>query len=111
VGASHPLPVAVEAGLYRIAQEAINNVYTHAGARHLYVHLVATPERVSLTIEDDGCGFEQSAIGQERHGILGMNERARLLGGDLRIDSAPGAGTTVEVDIPLATRTSAQDHR
>lgn len=111
VGGSHPLPVAVEAGLYRVAQEAINNACTHAQARHLYVHLVTTPERVSLTIEDDGCGFEQSAIGQDRCGILGMNERVRLLGGELRIESAPGEGTTIEVDVPLGNRVSAQHQR
>jgi signal transduction histidine kinase len=111
VGGSHPLPVAVEAGLYRIAQEALNNVCAHAHAHHVYVHLVTTPERVALNIEDDGCGFEQSAIQPERYGILGMNERVRLLGGELRIDSSPGTGTTVEVDVPLATRNSAQDQR
>jgi two-component system, NarL family, sensor kinase len=111
VGGSHPLPVAVEAGIYRIAQEAINNVCTHAQARHLYVHLVATPERVSLTIEDDGCGFEQSSIGQDRYGILGMNERVRLLGGELHIESAPGEGATIEVDVPLGNRASPPDQR
>lgn len=111
VGGSHPLPVAVEAGVYRIAQEALNNVCAHAQARHLYVNLVTTPERVHLTIEDDGRGFDETAVEQNRYGILGMNERVKLLGGELRIDSTPGVGTTVEVDVPLARQDSAQNQR
>jgi signal transduction histidine kinase len=87
--------------LYRICQEALTNVARHAAAGHVDVLLVATPEQVRLVVEDDGRGFEASAVPGERHGLVGMNERARMLGGSLEVRSSPGAGTRVEVAVPL----------
>jgi two-component system NarL family sensor kinase len=101
IGGSHPLSVAVEAGLYRVAQEALTNICNHATASRVRVQLVITPERAQLTIEDNGRGFDESARPQERYGILGMNERVRLLGGHLTIHTAPGQGTRVEVEVPV----------
>jgi two-component system NarL family sensor kinase len=102
VGGSHPLPVAVETGLYRVAQEALNNIYTHAQARYVKVRLVVTPELARMTIEDDGRGFDENCIEQNRYGITGMNERVKLLGGAMKIRSVIGKGTIIEVEAPLA---------
>jgi two-component system NarL family sensor kinase len=100
-GTPSPLPVRIEAGLYRIAQEALANVVQHAGARHAVIRLATRSEQVRLTIEDDGKGFDLSQIPAGRFGLVGLTERARLLGGSLQIHSSPGSGTLVEVEVPL----------
>jgi signal transduction histidine kinase len=91
----------VEVGLYRICQEALANIARHAGAGRVTVRLVTTPERVELTVEDDGWGFDPEQIPEGRYGLVGMSERARMLGGSLNVHSSPGAGTRVEVTVPL----------
>jgi signal transduction histidine kinase len=91
----------VEVALYRICQEALTNVARHAKARRVTVRLVATPRQVQLTIEDDGLGFDASDTAEDRHGLVGMNERARMLGGALDLSTSPGAGTRVRVTVPL----------
>ena len=101
VNGSRPLPPRVEIALYRICQEALTNVARHAEARRVTVRLVATPEQVQLTIEDDGLGFDASDTTEDRHGLVGMNERARMLGGALDLSTSPGAGTRVRVTVPL----------
>jgi two-component system NarL family sensor kinase len=100
-GGAHPLPVAVEAGLYRVAQEALNNVAQHAEASMVKLKLQITPERVVLRISDNGRGFEENCIELNRYGIVGMNERVNLLGGTFKLQSSPGAGTKIEVTVPL----------
>lgn len=95
------LPAGVEIGLYRIAQQALTNVARHAGAARVTVSLTGTRGRVQLRVEDDGAGFDPAAVPPGRFGLLGMSERARLLGGALTIESAPGAGTVLEVSVPL----------
>ena len=101
VGGHHPLPLAVEAGLYRVAQEALNNVREHAQAAHVRIDLMIAPPTIELRIEDNGRGFDQRSIERNRYGITGMNERVKLLGGELRVESAPGAGTRVSVVVPF----------
>jgi two-component system NarL family sensor kinase len=101
VNGSRPLPPRVEVALYRICQEALTNVARHAEARRVTVRLVATPEQVQLTIEDDGLGLDASDTAEDRYGLVGMNERARMLGGALDLSTSPGAGTRVRVTIPL----------
>lgn len=103
VGADMPLPVRYASALYRIAQEALANVARHAQAEHVTVRYVAAHDHVMLSIEDDGQGFDPDAIPAEHFGLVGMNERARLLGGTLRVCSQPGAGTTLEIEVPLET--------
>jgi two-component system NarL family sensor kinase len=103
VGRDQPLPVRVEAALYRMAQEALTNVVHHANAEHLTMRYIATPEHVELRIEDDGQGFDPDEIPKERFGLVGMNERTRLLGGSLDICSEPGGGTRLDIRIPLET--------
>jgi two-component system NarL family sensor kinase len=101
IGSPRPLPVRVEVGLYRILQEALTNIGRHAYARLITAQLIIMPEHVRLVVEDDGRGFDPAARHENRYGLIGMNERARLLCGDLAICSAPGEGTRLEVTIPL----------
>jgi two-component system NarL family sensor kinase len=107
VGAHRPLPPRLEAGLYRIAQEALANAARHSGAREIAITLEVTPERVLLRLEDDGRGFDPSTIPRDRFGLMGLNERVRLLGGRLRLQTEPGAGTRLEVEVPVADGRSA----
>jgi two-component system NarL family sensor kinase len=96
------LPQAVEVGLYRIAQEALQNVLRHADASRVTVRLEASPDRVRLTVQDDGRGFAAEAPNAGRFGLLGMRERTRLLGGTFQIESSPGEGTRLTAEVPLA---------
>ena len=100
VGGSRPLPARVEAGLYRITQEALRNVVQHAEASHARLNLTSMPDELRLTIEDDGRGFDPDEVEENRFGLVGLNERARLLGGVLRLETGPGEGTRLEVTLP-----------
>jgi two-component system NarL family sensor kinase len=95
------LPLRVEAELFRIAQEALANVRNHAGATEVEIALATGPDGVRLTIRDDGQGFDPAVPAAGRFGLLGMRERARRLGGRLRVTSRPGRGTTVVAQAPL----------
>ena len=97
----YPLSVRVEAGLYRMAQEALNNVVQHARARRVLVELTSTPEYVELVVEDDGRGFDPANVSEGRYGLVGLNERVHLLGGSFAIESAPEHGTRLDIRIPL----------
>lgn len=108
-GAGRPLEARVEAGLYRIAREALTNASSHARASHAHLSLALTPEEARLTIEDDGGGFDPASVPSDRYGLVGMAERARLLGGALTVATAPGAGTRVEARIPLSTPPTATE--
>jgi two-component system, NarL family, sensor kinase len=101
VGANQPLPAALEVGLYRIISEALTNVERHAQAERARVRLTITPERVRCTISDDGAGFNPEAVPEGHFGLVGMNERAKLLGGTLQLASAPGRGTRLSINVPV----------
>jgi two-component system NarL family sensor kinase len=101
VNGSRPLPPRVEAAVYRICQEALTNVARHAEAGRVTVRLVATPDRVRLVVEDDGRGFDAAEGSEDRHGLLGMRERAEMLGGALEVRSGPGEGARIEATVPL----------
>ena len=104
VGGGQPLPPRAEVALYRICQEALSNVARHAEARSVAVRLVATPEEARLSVEDDGRGFEAVDASGDHYGLVGLNERARMIGGRLEVRSSPGEGTRVEVRVPLERR-------
>ena len=91
-----------EAELFRIAGEALANVRRHARARQVEIGLEVGARGVRLSIRDDGIGFDPRARREGHHGIAGMRERARLLGGRLRIESRAGQGTRVLVTAPMA---------
>lgn len=96
----------VEVTLYRIAQEALTNVVRHSQARHVEVTLQAKSHYLLLRIEDDGRGFaaEDTGVPGKRHlGLISMQERAAIIGASFDVYSAPGAGTTVEIRVPLVT--------
>jgi two-component system NarL family sensor kinase len=104
------LPARVEAGLYRIAQEALTNVARHAHAGRVWLTLDHADGAVRLGVRDDGVGFdperlgrraEDSSSGTGHFGLVGMGERARLLGATLELESAPGAGTRLEVRVSI----------
>jgi two-component system NarL family sensor kinase len=97
------LPLNVEAELYRIAQQALTNIRQHAHAREVKLTLSCTKRSAVLSISDDGQGFNPRSIPVERHGISGMRERARLVGGTLRIASKRGSGTTVTANVPVSS--------
>lgn len=96
------LPAAVEMALFRIAQEALNNVIRHAQASRVEVTLTRETDRVILSIADDGRGFDPQALRPGSHlGLWSMRERAEQLGGRLEIESAPGRGTGLRVTVPV----------
>lgn len=94
------LPLRAEAELFRIAQEALQNVRRHAGALNVWLTMEADRGRVRLVVRDDGRGFDPAAVPDTCHGLVGMRERARLLGGAFRVTSRPGRGTRVTVSVP-----------
>lgn len=96
------LPVELEQNLYRIAQEALANTLKHADAQQVVVHFAAQAGQVTLSITDDGCGFEP-ALAQDNGGmgLTTMRERTEKLQGRFTIESAPGQGTTVRVVVPM----------
>ncbi|MGF6416426.1 response regulator [Paraburkholderia sp. MM5482-R1] len=101
-GGEPALSDAHATALFRIAQASLTNVARHAAATRVEVTLVSTASQLLLQVRDDGCGFDQQVVSRNySYGLLGMNERARLIGGSLSIDSSPGAGTMVSIHIPL----------
>jgi signal transduction histidine kinase len=98
--------MAVEQDIYRIVQEALNNAIKHARAQEILVLLDGSdPKQLCLSISDDGVGFVPASADESQTGRFGMRtmrERAETLGGSLRVISAPGNGTTVEVMIPIS---------
>jgi signal transduction histidine kinase len=102
-GRERALSLAARRHLLRICQEAISNSVRHAHPAHIEVSAVFTTAAAEITITDDGCGFD-SRNGHDRpghFGIAGMKDRANLLGGTLEIRSSLGAGTRVDVVVPL----------
>jgi signal transduction histidine kinase len=91
------LATDVKIGLYRIAQEAFNNIARHAGATNAWATLRSGPDKAILVIRDNGRGFEPESVPPERLGIRIMHERAEEIGAVLAVESQPGHGTQVEV--------------
>ncbi len=96
------LPAQVETVLYRVAQEALTNVVRHARAAEASIVVTVAGGFVQLVVEDGGVGFDPTALAPaERIGLIGMRERLELLGGGLRLESAPGSGCSVHGRLPL----------
>lgn len=105
VGPSRRLPTETELALFRIGQAALHNVELHAAADDVEIELAFEPGGVRLSVSDDGCGFEvpqnlDDLPGVGKLGLVGMRERAELVGGTLQLTSRPGAGTRVDVQVP-----------
>ena len=101
-----PLRDNAAIALYRIVQESLNNASKYAEAKHISVSLACTPQQLTLTIRDDGRGlppdFDAGSIAGH-HGLLGMEQRVLALGGTMHVDSAPGQGVSIRVEVPLTT--------
>lgn len=95
------IPLEAKQALYRIAQEALHNAVKHAHATTLDLTLATTPDAVTLTVRDDGAGFDPGGSYPGHLGLRSMRERMVRLGGELSITSAPGEGTTVRAALPL----------
>lgn len=96
----------LEVTCFRIVQEAVNNIIKHAKASHVWVAVRGTGSVIELEIQDDGCGFDaerrlQSATHGASFGLVGMRERAALVGGHCRIESSPGHGTSITARLPM----------
>jgi signal transduction histidine kinase len=107
-GMESRLAPETEAAAYRIVQEALNNVAKHAKATECRVHISRTPDLLRIVIEDNGSGFDPAAVrSAERRslGLIGMRERASYLKGSVNIDSAPGQGTRLTVELPARRAT------
>ena len=94
------VPGEVETALYRIVQESLTNVVKHARAQRVSISLTRMEGSVKAVVEDDGQGFDPAGA-DGGYGLVGMRERLALLGGRLRIESSPGAGTTIAAEVPL----------
>jgi PAS domain S-box-containing protein len=101
-GSEPVLPDAHATAVFRIVQASLTNVARHARATRADVTLTRSASGLDLHVSDDGCGFDHDAARKgDSYGLLGMRERARLIGASLLIDSSPGTGTSVSIHIPL----------
>jgi len=94
----------VSLALFRIVQEALRNAAKYSHARNVKAELVWKPEELCLTVSDDGVGFDPEATSGAGLGLISMKERMRLVGGELSVRSAPGAGSRIEARVPLVQR-------
>lgn len=106
VGEETRLAPQIETALYRVVQEAVTNVANHSGAQSFTVTLVLKPDRLQLSMVDDGWGFDMAELARSRDqkrglGLMGMKERVELLGGSFSIYSELGGGTKITVEVPL----------
>jgi two-component system sensor histidine kinase DegS len=105
VNLSERLPSTIEVAVFRIIQEALNNVFKHSGSKHTDVKIEKKDRLVTIEIKDDGMGFEfnKDDLGKdaEGYGLLGMIERVDLIGGEIDIVSAKGQGTKIKVELSL----------
>jgi signal transduction histidine kinase len=104
---SDSLPEEHKTCVYRIVQEALNNCSKHAYAKHVQVTIRQKPGRLSLTIQDDGKGFDP--VRARGLGLVGMTERVSQLKGILKVDSVAGRGTSLCVDLPLVSTPENRD--
>jgi PAS domain S-box-containing protein len=110
------LPFAHETALYRIAQEALTNILKHSGADRVSVIIERRADHVLAVVEDNGRGFDVEALAAptargRKLGLLGMRERAELLGGTLNVESTPGIGTSIFVRIPVGADVEGGEHQ
>ena len=91
----------IEATIYRIVQEALTNIRRHSGSNRARIRLYQIGERILLQVRDWGVGFDMRKFQARRFGLQGIRQRAKLLKGRLKIESAPGKGTRLTVELPL----------
>jgi signal transduction histidine kinase len=111
VGSPRRLLPSVETALFRVVQEAVNNIAQHSRARHADFFFEYLNDRVEVRISDDGRGFDRTAVenavnGKRGLGLVGMEERMTAVGGQFRLQSAPGKGSLLQLSVPLASAVS-----
>ncbi len=112
-GTPRPLSPHVQVSVYRVLQEAINNIAQHAQAQRATIAFDWRADALQVVVEDDGRGFEAAEVAQtpsQHFGLLGMRERIHLVGGSFRIESAPGQGTRIEIQVPYDSHAGMEDH-
>jgi len=107
-GVPRTLPNDVSLALFRILQQALHNAVEHSGAKQLQVQLWGQPNEVHLTVKDRGKGFDLSAKQNAGLGLVSMRERARLVDGEVEIDSKPMGGTTIHARVPVHSESYAE---
>ncbi len=100
LGTEPELDLARKEALYRVAQEALNNIAKHAGAKHVRIELRSEPSQTMVTVQDDGVGFDPDRDYAGHLGLKSMRERMALAAGQLEVESAPGAGTKITATLP-----------
>lgn len=102
------LPLEMETAIYRMVQEGLTNIARHAQATRVDVLLQNCGNKYVITIEDNGVGFIPEAVNKSEHlGLVGIAERAEMLNGNLTIESIPGVGTSLIIEVPSETSNSA----
>jgi signal transduction histidine kinase len=105
---------AKRTAFYRLAQEALTNVARHSHASYVKVTVQKLARAITMEIADDGKGFEVDRVlmvkGNNRLGVLGMRERVQMVGGQFKLESSPGIGTTVRAQIPLGKGRRRREH-
>jgi signal transduction histidine kinase len=97
-----PISAAATIAVYRMVQEALTNIARHAKATKVQVQIRCGPDELLLVVRDDGIGFGEQAMHREgSHGLMGIRERARILGGQLEIGNAAGGGGRIAVRLPM----------
>ena len=107
-GEAQPIPPQVKSTLFRIAQEAINNIVKHSNANQVEIKLSQREKNIQLEVKDDGQGFNldsvrHEAVSLQQLGLIGIEERAELIGGDAQFMSEPGVGTQILVRVPISS--------
>ena len=97
------MQVVPQVKLFRVLQECLSNAAKHAAAKGVQVKLAFEPDRILLSVRDDGKGFDPAHTPAGHYGLLNMRERAMKLGGQLIVDSAPGAGTALSFSLPTSS--------
>ncbi|MEM8891425.1 MAG: ATP-binding protein, partial [Bacteroidota bacterium] len=92
---------STQVSMFRIVQELLRNTVKHAQAKELIVQVQTDPDQISLTVEDDGIGYQDSNSKSDGIGLMNVRSRVELLKGSLDIDSRPGKGTSIYICIPL----------
>ena len=98
------LVLILENAAYRIVQEALTNACKHSKSQRIEVELVQQGDVLRLKVQDWGVGFDPGEVAKDCFGLAGMRERARLLGGSITVESTPGQGTCIAVELPLMER-------
>jgi len=113
-GDERRLPPELETTLFRVVQEAMSNIARHAKAQNVFITLDFSSSKVVIEVEDDGEGFDLAAVSKTTDkgrglGLMGMQERVSLFSGTMVIETAPGAGTQLRIEVPIEGARNGQD--